>query len=78
VKLRFLQNISRWALVNDDGHETLSCGRQVQIQFQDVNGDRFFVWGRFELYGDNNPVFYTSAGEFSPDLELTIFKRGSR
>lgn len=55
------------------GNIGLNCGRQVLIRLTDRHGDWFEVWGRFEIAGANNPVFYTAAGRFIPDLELCSF-----
>lgn len=69
----FFNNVSGvWEI----GGEPLNCGKQVQIECTDVNGDRFFVWGRFEIAGQNNPVFYTTFGRVVPDLATANFSLG--
>ena len=55
------------------GWERLNCGQQVRIQGTDVHGRTFWFYGRFEIAGQNNPVFYTTFGRFTPDLAETIF-----
>lgn len=70
MKLIYDSRDNRWCL----GDTPLNCGRQVQIECTDINGDAFWVWGRFELANGNNPVFYTTFGRVSPSLLETRFR----
>ena len=69
MKLFFNKSDPVWEI----GGVPINCGRQVQLEFSDVNGARCFVWGRFEIAGGNNPVFYTTFGRVSPELATARF-----
>ncbi len=70
IKLMKLQLVfGRWTL----GNEALHCGQQVRIKGVDFTGRTFWFNGRFEIAGQNNPVFFTVFGRISPDLETTEF-----
>jgi hypothetical protein len=69
MKLYFDKTESVWKI----GEAALNCGQQVKILCCDVNGDAFYVYGRFEIAGLNNPVFYTTFGRIVPDLQDTRF-----
>lgn len=64
MKLKFSKFSGCWEL----GEVFLHCGTHVLIDFISASGVKFQVFGRFEIQGDNNPVFYTSHGRFAPDL----------
>ena len=49
-------------------------GAEVQILGTDLCGHDFWFWGRFEIGGQNNPVFYTTFGRVIPDLQETRFR----
>lgn len=70
MKLRFSQGLQQWVI----GDTALHCGQQVQICCHDINGEMFYVNGRFEIAGANNPVFHTTFGSLSPDLNETFFR----
>lgn len=70
MKLFLDMETHRWTI----GTTPLNCGQQVQIQCHDTAGRAFWVWGRFEIAGQNNPVFYTTFGRIVPDLHETIFR----
>lgn len=72
MKLKYFTGFNAWCL----GQTIIRCGQQVQIQCRDVAGNVFWVWASFELAGMNNPVFYTTFGRVSPDLNETIFRWG--
>ena len=69
MKLRFDQDRQRWII----GETEIHCGQQVKIRCTSVCSDIFWVWGRFEITGHNNPVFYTAFGRVFPDLNETLF-----
>lgn len=70
MKLHLNKETGQWFI----GETPLNCGQQVQILCCDVKGDAFYVWGRFELAGQNNPIFHTSFGCILPELRETFFK----
>lgn len=69
MKLVFDRHANRWTI----GNVELHCGRQVRVYQTDVQGRSFCVWGRFEITGNNNPVFHTVSGRFFPDLQTAEF-----
>ncbi len=68
MKLRYANGA--WCI----GESEIHCGQQVKILGVDCICRKFWFYGRFEIAGQNNPVFFTTFGRVAPDLSETLFE----